>query len=85
MTATEAAMWRRAELEVRAVLVSWRDVMADIRAGFIPESRQSVHALAMLDDIEREHGDQAEDPVTSQLFVSARSEIQGAARHRAQD
>ena len=74
---------RRAELEIRAVLVSWRDVMADIRAGLIPESRQSVRALAMLDDIERKHGDElAEIPlVTSQLFARARSEIQGGANH----
>ena len=62
--------------------------MADIRAGRIPESRQSVQrvtrqALARLDDIEREHADDlAEDPPgTSQLLASARSEVQGATFH----
>ena len=77
-----------AALGIRAVLVSWRDVMADIRAGHIPESRQSVQrvtrqALALLDDIEREHADDLpeDQPVTSQFLAVARSEVKGATFH----
>jgi hypothetical protein len=76
---------RRAQLEVRTVLVGWRDVMNDIRAGVIPQSRESVQrvttrALTMLDDIEREYGETAVG-----LVSDARAEVQGATLHELAD
>ena len=74
---------RRVELEIRTVVVSWRAVMRQIRAGYIPESRESVQlatawALAALDNIERSH---AGDPITQTLVRDARSELHGSTHH----
>jgi hypothetical protein len=74
---------RRVELEIRTVVVSWRAVMRQIRAGYIPESRESVQrisrrALAALDNIERSH---AGDPMMLVLVREARSEVHGATDH----
>lgn len=79
---------RRGALEVRTVLVNWRDVMSDIRAGYIPASRESVAritewALERLHEIERRY-DAA--PTSgphrlATLIAEARSEVQGATFH----
>ena len=79
---------RRLTLEVRAVVVGWRDVMTDIHAGLIGNSRESVgnariRALSLLEVIEANHAGDAPDvsQVLAKLVADARAEIQGATFH----
>ena len=78
----------RRRLEIRAVVVGWRDGMSDIRSGWIPDSRESIHALsiralALLDNIERSYQGQDDDVLGSLegLMSDARAEVQGAILH----
>jgi hypothetical protein len=74
----------RARLELMAIVVGWRDVVADVRAGRIPHSRESMErvtdwALRELDRIERPiDADPAELTDIDQRIREARSEVQGA-------
>jgi hypothetical protein len=82
---------RRARLEIRAIIVFWRDVVADVRAGWIPESRESMQrttawAVNQLDRVERSfEGDPAEKADIGQRLREARSEVQGATLHDLSD
>ncbi len=78
-----------AELEIRTVLVGLRDVMADIRAGRLPRSRESVQrvtewALSELSDVERRHRSAVQpgsDERVATLLAESRAEVQGATFH----
>ncbi len=79
----------RAELEIRGILLSWRDAVRDIRAGRKPESRESIYratirALDLLESVQRTYHvfpiAGPADSATRQL-ADARAEIQGAVRH----
>jgi hypothetical protein len=82
---------KRARLEIRAIVVSWRDIVADVRAGWIPESRESMQrvtawALGQLDRVERSlDGDPADKADIHQRLLEARSEVHGAAFHDLSD
>ena len=75
---------RRARLEIKAIVVSWRDVVGDVRAGWISDSRESMQrttawAVDQLGRVERSlESDAAEKADIDQRLREARSEVQGA-------
>ena len=79
----------RAEEEIRAIFLMWRHAVRDVRAGQVPNSRESIYratvrALDLLEAVQRVHHvfpiAGHTDPLVQQL-TEARAEVQGALLH----
>jgi hypothetical protein len=80
----------RFSLEVRTVLVGWRGVMRQIRAGLLPDSRESVQrvtarSLRLLADVGARYPELDRNRHALQLLRDAREEIHGASHHDLDD
>jgi hypothetical protein len=69
--------------EIRAVLVTWRAVMRQIRDGLLPDSRESARrvtarSMNLLSDIGSRYPGWASDPQAAGRMRDAREEIHGA-------
>jgi hypothetical protein len=76
----------RFRFEVRAVLVTWRGVMRQVRTGLGPDSRQAAQrvtalALALLSVIGTKSPELGNDAHAIALLREAREEIHGATFH----
>jgi hypothetical protein len=73
----------RFSFEIRAVLVTWRGVMRQIRAGLLPDPRESTQrvtalSLKLLSDIGTRYPELNTDARAIALLREAREEIHGA-------
>ena len=82
---------RRARLEIRSLVIGWRDVIGDVRAGRIPDSRESIQRMTTwaLVELKRVEGSlvasRTDAAQIRELLREARSELQGASFHDLSD